>query len=181
MTIEDDIALLSRVPTFSALRPEALRLMAIGAESKAIAAEEVLFAAGEVADCGFVIESGSIKLTPTNRSPPVIASRGALLGELALLSETHRPATAVAREPSMVMRIARPLFLRMLEGYPDIAERLRQEFLARTENLAEALHTARYSFRLEDVVLPVETAPDAPGPEPATDVEGGHEPPAKPA
>ena len=49
------------------------------------------------------------------------SSRGALIGELALLTETKRPVTAVAREPSSVVRIPRQLFLKTLEGYPDAA------------------------------------------------------------
>ena len=51
----------------------------------------------------------------------VIAGPGTLLGELALIAETKRPATATAHEPSTVIRISRSLFLKMLEGYPDAA------------------------------------------------------------
>jgi CRP-like cAMP-binding protein len=48
-----------------------------------------------------------------------------LLGELALLVATERPATATALEPSTVVRISRNLFLKMLEGYPDVAKKMR--------------------------------------------------------
>ena len=50
-----------------------------------------------------------------------MVGRGTLLGELALLTETVRPVTATANEPSTVLRIPRTLFLKMLEGYPDAA------------------------------------------------------------
>ena len=50
---------------------------------------------------------------------------GTLLGELAMLTDTTRPVTATALEPSTVLRIPRTLFLKMLEGYPDAASRLR--------------------------------------------------------
>ena len=46
---------------------------------------------------------------------------GALLGELALITETRRPATAVTTEDCDLIRIPRTLFRRMLEEYPDIA------------------------------------------------------------
>jgi CRP-like cAMP-binding protein len=169
MTIENDIALLARIPTFATLRTEALRIMAIGAESKAIGNDEVLFNFGETADCGYVIESGAFKLIPPLHGQPVIASRGALLGELALITETRRPVTAVAREPSMVMRIARPLFLRMLEGYPEVAEQLRQELLARTEQLADGLRQARYAFDVSAAAPPAEPAAAPSPPEPPPD------------
>ena len=35
------------------------------------------------------------------------------------------PATAIAKEPTVLIRIPRSLFRKMLEGYPDAAEKLR--------------------------------------------------------
>src|SRR5215211_3054901 len=140
MTIEDDIALLERVPTFAPLGREALRIIAIGAESRSMQEGAVLFRTGETADCAYVIETGSFKLvSPHETVRPVVVRRGALLGELALLTETRRPVTATAQELSLVLRIMRPLFLKMLDGYPEVAERLRQIMLARTEQMAEEL------------------------------------------
>ena len=43
------------------------------------------------------------------------------------------PATATAQEPSVVIRIPRTLFLKMLEGYPDAARNLRDAMAARLE------------------------------------------------
>ncbi len=51
-----------------------------------------------------------------------IVSRGALLSELALISMVERKFTATAEEDSEVIRINRPLFRRMLEEYPEVAE-----------------------------------------------------------
>src|SRR6185436_7343690 len=67
----------------------------------------------------------------------VIARRGTLLGEFALLKDTTRPVTAVATEPSRVLRIARTLFLKMLEGYPDAATRLRKHMASRATRTAD--------------------------------------------
>jgi CRP-like cAMP-binding protein len=97
--------------------------------------------------------------------------RGALLGELALLAETRRPVTASARELSLVMRIMRPLFLKMLDAYPQVAEQLRQTMLARTEQLAADLSSVRHAFPADDDApafvpdAPV-AKPDATGTEP---------------
>jgi len=63
MTIEDDIAFLERVPTFSRLGFSALQIIAIGSETKHLADGEVLFRAGEMTDAGYLIQEGSIKLT----------------------------------------------------------------------------------------------------------------------
>ena len=60
--IEDDIMFIERVPTLRMLGRDALRILAIGAESRYVHKGEVLFTAGETADCGFVIQEGSFRL-----------------------------------------------------------------------------------------------------------------------
>jgi CRP-like cAMP-binding protein len=66
-----------------------------------------------------------------------------LIGELALLAETTRTLTATALEPSTVIRIPRQLFLKMLEGYPDAARRLRDAIAARVNETARELSKVR--------------------------------------
>ena len=139
MSIEDDIAIIERVPTLRMLGRTALRILAMGAESRYVHQGEVLFHAGETTDCGFVIQEGSFALSGGAKSASeVIIGPGTLLGELALIAETKRPATATAREPSTVIRISRSLFLKMLEGYPEAADILRDQISARARSaLAE--------------------------------------------
>ena len=137
MSIEDDIAFIERVPTLRMLGRTALRILAIGAESRYVHQGEVLFTAGDTTDCGYVIQEGSFSLATSAKAVgEVIAGPGTLLGELALIAETKRPATA--REPSTVIRISRSLFLKMLEGYPEAADILRDQIAARARSaLAE--------------------------------------------
>jgi CRP-like cAMP-binding protein len=140
MGIEEDISVLERVPTFTVLGRDALRILAIGAENRELHTGEVLFAAGDAADAGYLIQEGSIALKegpPDSQGSSVIARRGTLLGEFALLKDTTRPVTAVAAEPSRVLRIARTLFLKMLEGYPDAAHRLRAHMAQRATRTAD--------------------------------------------
>ena len=134
MSIEDDIAFIERVPTLRMLGRTALRILAIGAESRYVHQGEVLFAAGDVTDSGYIVQEGSFQLDSGSTSiGEFIAGPGTLLGELALIVETRRPATAVAREPSTVIRISRSLFLKMLEGYPDAARILRDQIVMRAQ------------------------------------------------
>jgi CRP-like cAMP-binding protein len=113
----------------------ALRILAIGAESRYVHSGETLFAVGDDADGGYVVQEGSFRLSP--RGGDIVKSIrvgvGTLLGELALFTETTRPVTATALEPSTVLCIPRPLFLKMLEGYPDAAVRLREILAKRTD------------------------------------------------
>ncbi|MCC7347179.1 MAG: cyclic nucleotide-binding domain-containing protein [Variibacter sp.] len=162
MSIEDDVGLLERVPTFSALGREALRVLAIGAESRTLEGGEVLFRAGDVADCGYVVEEGALTAIPPGRSAqPVRLQRGALIGEMSLIIETRRPATVRAIDPSSVMRIPRPLFLKMLQGYPEVAERLRETLIARADRCADDLGGVR--LRLDMIEGPSVELPKAEG------------------
>jgi CRP-like cAMP-binding protein len=147
MSIEDDIAFLERVPVLHRLGVGALRIVAIGAESTPLQAGQVLFTAGDAADCAFIIQSGSISLKPERAGESeVIAEAGTLLGESALLAETKRPATATAREDSTVMRISRVMFLKMLEGYPEAARRLREFMTWRADQWSREMENVRDSL-----------------------------------
>jgi CRP-like cAMP-binding protein len=147
MTIEDDIAFLERIPILRSLGAPALRILAIGAESYRVQSGQELFAAGEAADGAYIVQQGSFSLQPEHGDSGIVAGPGTLLGESALMAETRRPATATAREDSTVLRISRAMFLKMLDGYPDAAQRLREVFAARANqweremaNVRAALH-----------------------------------------
>lgn len=144
MTIEDDIAFLERIPIFRRLGSGALRIVAIGAESYSVEAGQVLFTVGETADGGYIIQRGSFSLsTERGNESEVVAGPGTLLGEMSLIAETKRPATARAREDSVVLRISRSMFLRMLEGYPDAAQRLRELLASRADQWSRDVENVR--------------------------------------
>jgi CRP-like cAMP-binding protein len=144
VSIEDDIAFLERVPTLRLLGRTALRILAIGAESRYVHQGETLFSADDPADCAYVVQEGSFDIRAAGGAvSEFVAEPGTLLGELALLVETKRPATATAREHSTVIRIARSLFLKMLEGYPDAAVKLQAQMAARARETASDIRNVR--------------------------------------
>jgi CRP-like cAMP-binding protein len=133
MTIEDDVAFLERVPTLSLLSRSALRILAIGAQSRYVHGGEVLFNAGDDADGGFVVQEGRFNVAPPSAADgtAIVVGPRALLGEIALFTPSTRAATATALEPATVLLIPRPLFLKMLDSFPDSARRLRDIFANR--------------------------------------------------
>jgi CRP-like cAMP-binding protein len=134
MSIEDDVALLERVPTLRLLGTAALRMLAIGSEQRHFARGEVMFNVGEDADGGFIVQRGAFRIE--DGAAEVIAGPGALIGELALIAPMQRPSTATAIDHSSVIRVARSLFQRVLESDPAAARRLRDEFASRTSQIA---------------------------------------------
>ena len=135
MSIEDDVALLERVPTLRLLGTAALRMLAIGSEQRNVASGDLLFHAGDDADAGFVVQRGAFRIED-GAGAEMIAGPGALIGELALIVAMPRPSTATALEHSSVIRVARSLFQRVLESDPAAARRLRDEFANRTSQIA---------------------------------------------
>jgi len=135
MSIEDDVALLERVPTLRLLGTAALRMLAIGSEQRDLARGDVLFNAGDEADAGFIVQRGAFRIKD-DTGAEIVAGPRALIGELALVVAMQRPSTAIALEQSSVIRIARSLFQRVLESDPAAARRLRDEFASRTSQIA---------------------------------------------
>lgn len=134
MSIEDDVALLERVPTLRVLGTASLRMLAIGSEQRNFPRDAVLFNAGEDADSGFVVQRGAFRIE--DGAAALVAGPGSLIGELALINAMRRPSTAIALEDSSVIRVARSLFQRVLESDPAAARRLRDEFARRTSQIA---------------------------------------------
>ncbi len=145
MAIEDDIAFFEKVPTLAALGKQALRVLAIGAETRQLQSGAVLFYAGELADGGYIIQEGSLTLEPAGPTAGTEYSvgPGTLLGELALLTDTVSPVTAIAREPTVLIRISRSLFRKMLEGYPAAAQHMRDLMAQRVDNWTRELSAVK--------------------------------------
>jgi CRP-like cAMP-binding protein len=150
MSLEDDIAFFEQVPTFAKLSREALQVLAIGAETRHLHSGAVLFYTGELADGGYIVQEGSLVLERGAFSDErkyddreYVVGPGALIGELALITDTVCQATAIAKEPTTVIRISRTLFRKMLEGYPDAAAQLRAVLAARMQDFTNELSSVR--------------------------------------
>ena len=143
MAIDDDIAFLERVPTLGLLGRPALRILAIGAETRHFDGGEVLFNAGDESEGGFVVQEGRFKLSSAEDGKDLTVGPCALLGEVALFAETRRPATATALEPATVLCIPRPLFIRMLDSFPDAARKLRATLAGRLDQATREIVNVR--------------------------------------
>jgi CRP-like cAMP-binding protein len=135
MSIDDDVALLERVPTLRLLGDASLRMLAIGSEQRAVARGDLLFGLGDEADSGFIVQRGSFRID-NGAGAEIVVGPGALIGELALVVAMRRPGKALALDQSSVIRISRSLFQRVLESDPAAARRLRDEFAIRSSQIA---------------------------------------------
>ncbi len=127
MGIDDDIAVLERVPMLRALGRGALRLIALGAEVRDVPAGEILFRPGEKVDGAYVVQDGRFQLTadPAQPGKVIEVGPGAILGEFSLIAENVKPLCAIAQGECTVIRISRSMFLKILLDDANAALRLR--------------------------------------------------------
>lgn len=124
MALDEDMALLARQPLLGLMERDALRLVAFASESRTLRAGDVLFRAGEPSDGAMLVVSGAVALTSQDDGQPAseIAGPGALIGEIALFTSVPRAVTAIAREPTQIMRLSRSVMRRVLGESPASAD-----------------------------------------------------------
>ncbi len=139
MALDVDVKRLAALPLLAELDLDALRLIAFSAETRILRAGDLLFTKGDASDGGFVVVSGAVALDPSDsgQAAAKIIGPDSLIGELALVTETTRPATAIARQPTVVLFISRKLFHRVLNEFPGGAARLRAAIESRLAAFAD--------------------------------------------
>jgi NTE family protein len=114
---------LRNVPVFAAL-PDAMREeIAALASSTSLAGQQWLFREGDSADGVYVVRVGHLEVISEAGEPQRIntLTRGAVLGELALLSDSQRSASVRALRDSELVRIDRTAFNALLHREPQLA------------------------------------------------------------
>src|SRR5262249_54188189 len=108
----DDVELLDAlrdVALFTRLRDESLHLVAEACTDRALSAGDLLVAQDEVGDEMFVIASGLLEVLVGDRRVRLLR-RGAVVGELALLTGDRRVASVRAVRDSAVWALPRASF-----------------------------------------------------------------------
>jgi CRP-like cAMP-binding protein len=149
MSLDRDIALLSRIPLFSELSTEQLRLLAFSAVRLELSPGQILFREGAAALSGYIIAYGGIELSIGEGGGKRIVATcetGSLVGEIALFVEIRRPATGTAIVSSEVLEIDRKLVTRMLNEYPHVAIRLRATLAERLAATVSELTRVRQAL-----------------------------------
>ena len=100
-----------------------------GSSLRMLEHREVLFEEGDGGNVAFVVESGTIQIIRSKGSASVILAeleRGTLFGEMALIDEGPRSATAIASGEAVVRQIGKKEFMQHLRSSPDAAFKMMQ-------------------------------------------------------
>ncbi|MBV9309344.1 MAG: Crp/Fnr family transcriptional regulator [Solirubrobacterales bacterium] len=148
-TREDTIALLHRVPAFSALSERDLLQVAEVAVPRAFEAGEVVFREGDTSNTCYIVRVGharAIREHPDGRSITLANfGPGDIFGELAMFDDERRSATVETLEATEAIAILGGDMRRLLREHPDIAVKLIIALGRRLRDTNERL--ARQSFQ----------------------------------
>jgi len=105
---------------------------------------EVLFLSGDAADCAYIIESGHVRLTvdddPFERNQEIaIVSDGDLLGEMGIIDDSPRSATATAITETQVTIISREQIQTRLKNADPILRSVMEVILWRLRDLVSPI------------------------------------------
>ena len=132
MRLTNEIEILRRVPLLNILDDEALRLIAFNAEKVTLGDDQTVFFNGDPAEGALLIADGSLshmelvdgELTERNR-----LEAGAIVDPYALISDMRRSYTAKSSGELTYLLLDRVTFLKVMNTYPDLAERV-QDYLS---------------------------------------------------
>lgn len=135
----------SRSPLLAGIAPDDLRALVRFAEERHFTPGQLLFQRGDPGDGVFAIVSGHVKvfLEGSDGGEVIVATRttGDVLGELSLLDNHRRSASAAALGDVRALRIGRDRFQDWLMGHPAAAIAMLRELAARlrdtTDQVAE--------------------------------------------
>ena len=144
MTLDDDVARLTRTRPFNMMPREAVQLIAFSCEKRRLRVGDTLFCTGEIADAGYFVLSGAVTLLENGAEPKGARRVGpcALIGESALYAPIARRIEARVAEDAVVMRVQRETFRRVLAEFPAAADKIRAALAARTHRLIDRLDAA---------------------------------------
>ena len=123
---------------FAGLLNEELQALEHTAKMRRFKAGETIFRAGDPGDGFYLVESGRVIITAVvgaESRPLAIIIAGEFFGEMAILDEAPRSATATAEVDTRAFCIGREELLALLEQRPKLALNLIREFSHRVRSL----------------------------------------------
>ncbi len=120
----DRILLLKRVPFFALLRTDQLRHIVPKLEPAGWASGERVFEKGDPSDCMYILLSGRVGIVlhddPESTEYVALLGPGDCFGEMGLLDDLPRSATAHVLETAEALSLSRERLQGMLLAYPEL-------------------------------------------------------------
>jgi HlyB family type I secretion system ABC transporter len=116
---------LKTLKIFSELRPPEIETLIEGIETVTLNTGDFLFREGDAGDAAYIVQGGRIQiLTEETKKILSIAREGSLIGEISLIRDQPRLASAKALEACRLYRLTRKLFQNTLPRIKDTVEQI---------------------------------------------------------
>ena len=150
MSLEQEVELIRQFPIFSKIQPAMQKLLCFSAERLTYDAGQVIFNAGDTADAAYVVIEGTVEISVPTPSGPIVINtmtKNEILGEIAIVGEVPRTATAKAITKLETLKISKELFIKIIRENPDAAIELIRILAARLASTTSQLTRTRSGQR----------------------------------
>lgn len=151
---------LGKVPLFSSMKPDLLAHLAGKMSTRSYRTGETIFHKDDPGSVLYLIRSGQVKITTASEEGDeailAILTDGDFFGELSLLDESPRSASAVAMAPTQALILHRQDFVEFLRKYPELVTDILaavSQRLRKTDTLVEDVFFLDLSARLAKRLL----------------------------
>lgn len=125
---ETTMAILKRVPLFKDMKKSSLKEFEKLLHRRTYKADEAIFWEGEPGVGMYIVQEGTVAIykgsSENEREELAKLAQGEFFGELALLDESPRSATAMALEDSKILGLFRPDLLELIDRKPRLGNQL---------------------------------------------------------
>lgn len=137
------ILVLKKLPLFRDMTPDLLSCLAKITKERVVEKSHKIFEKGEDGTTMFVIVEGSVRIHDENKSSSskalAILNEGHFFGELSILDNEKRSASATAVENSVLLEISQDSFRNMMIDNFDLAQNLISALAERIRSLTNKI------------------------------------------
>ena len=134
---------LKSVPIFTDLDEQALDQVLAHARTLTFKKNTILMSEGETGECMYLIQSGSVKIYVSdddgNELILFVEGPGSYIGEISLLDDAPRTASAVTLEKTQVLVVSKAAFMDCISRSPDIAFHIIRAMTKRLRRATEGI------------------------------------------
>lgn len=134
LSMMEVVIALRRIPLFASVHGEGLKRLADVVQEKAVKAGELIFAESDLGEEIYLVHRGAVEIFQSlvGRELDIgLVREGGYFGEMAIIDELPRSASARAREDSVLLVLAKHDFRMAVQDYPDIALEVMKELSRR--------------------------------------------------
>ena len=146
MSLDEEVAILKRIPLFANVDTPKLKLMAFASERVVFKPGQSLCKQGDPGDAAYIIIDGEADVSvDADGGHLTVATVGCndIIGEIAILIDIPRTATVTATSEVSTLKITKDLFFRMVTDFPQMSVEIMRVLAHRLESTTEQLREAR--------------------------------------